>query len=215
MITVGLTGSIASGKSLLASLLEKRGAAVIDADRIGHDVLAPDGPAHAGVVAAFGPEILGPDGAIDRERLGSLVFRDEAARRRLEAVVRRPILAELGRRLGAAADAGARVAVVDAALICEWGLVGAFDVLVVVMSTERNQLDRLAARGIPREEGLLRIGAQWPAADKARWAHILVANDGSMEDLARESDRVWQEIARLTDRPARLAGFTPGKDRKP
>ena len=124
---IGLTGNIATGKSAVARMLASLGAAVIDADRVAHAVMAPGGAAYAAVVDAFGPEILNPGGTVDRRRLGDIVFRDPAALARLEAAVHPAVLLEVGRRI-AAAEAG--VVLVEAIKLIEAGMHRAYDATV-------------------------------------------------------------------------------------
>jgi dephospho-CoA kinase len=189
MMTVAVTGSIASGKSLFASFLG-RGAVVIDADRFGHEVIRKGGEAHEAVVAAFGPRILDVSGEIDRRLLGAIVFGDPAERRRLEAIVHPPLVAELVRRVREAGEAGAPLVVVDAALIYELGLEDEFDAVVTVSANPDRQMEWLKKRGLPESEAKKRIEAQIPGSEKARRADFHVANDDTIEALAAEADRI-------------------------
>jgi dephospho-CoA kinase len=189
MMIIAVTGSIASGKSLFAGFLG-RGAVVIDADRIGHEVIRKGGQAHDAVVAAFGPSILDAAGGIDRRILGTIVFNDPAERRRLEALVHPPLVAELARQVREAEKAGAPLVVVDAALIYELGLENEFDAVVAVSADRERQLEWLKARGLPEAEARRRIGAQLPANEKARRADFHVVNDDTIEALARTADRI-------------------------
>lgn len=189
MMTVAVTGSIASGKSLFASFLG-RGAPVVDADRIGHEVIRKGGVAHDAVVAAFGPRILDASGQIDRQLLGAIVFSDPAERRRLEAIVHPPLVAELVRRVREAEEAGAPFVVVDAALVYELGLDNEFDAVVSVSAAPERQMEWLKKRGLPEAEARKRIEAQIPGSEKARRADFHVVNDDTIESLAAEADRI-------------------------
>lgn len=200
MHLLGLTGSIASGKSLLAARMAERGAVVIDADRLGHEVIRPEGPAYAGVVREFGPGVVGADGQIDRPALGALVFADPARRARLNALVHPHLKAELGRRVAAEAAAGAALVVVDAALIFELGIADRFDAVVVVRAPEARQLEWLMRRGLDEGAARQRIAAQMPAEEKARRATYVVDNDGPAERLAQAADRVLAAVAALPER---------------
>ncbi len=201
MILVGLTGSIASGKSLVASLWAERGAVVVDADRVGHDVIAPGGAAFEGVVHAFGEEIRGTGGEIDRKKLGQIVFADPDRMRELEAIVHPALLAELERRIHDAAVSGARVIVVDAALIYEFGIEDSFDLVVCVTTPPEAQLERLIGRGLSAEEGRRRIAAQLPAAAKVSRAGLVIDNSGDRAALRASADCAWNHIMNMTQRP--------------
>lgn len=199
MVLIGLTGGIASGKSTVARLLEQKGAAIIDADRIGHEVLkVPD--ALDRVVARFGAGILGDDGAIDRAKLGAVVFADPAARRDLEAITHPLISAEIARRIAehAATD---RVVVLDAALLVE-----AFDPrrdlgldrVVVVSAFPEEQLERMVRdRGMSAEDARARMAAQAPAERKLSMADIVIHNRGTIEQLEESVETLWTEISEL------------------
>lgn len=202
MHLLGLTGSIASGKSLLAARMAELGAVVIDADSLGHEVIRTDGPAFAAVLSHFGPGILGEDGEIDRPTLGARVFAEPAERERLNGLVHPHLKAELGRRVAAAATAGAALVVVDAALIYELGIADRFDTVVVVQAPKARQLEWLMRRGLSEAAARQRIGAQMPAEEKAQRATYVVDNDGPPEKLAAEADRLVAAVAGLPVRPA-------------
>lgn len=203
MLRIGLTGNIASGKSMVARLLEDRGAVIIDADRIGHELIGPDGPARAAVLERFGPGILGPDGEIDRGRLGRIVFADPAARQRLNEVVHPLLIAGIRRRLAAAAEQGVEVIVLDAALLYEFGLEGEFDRIVAVSAPAELRVARLVVRGLPVDEAWRRVRAQGSPADKEKRADRVIVNDGRPEELAASVADFWREsgaAARQADR---------------
>jgi dephospho-CoA kinase len=195
MLVVGLTGGICSGKSTVAAMFGRLGAVVIDADRVAHELQAPGQPVYEAIVAAFGDEILADDGRIDRRRLGAIVFGDPAARARLEAILHPALIAECERRIRQAADSGARVCILDAALLIESGRHGRFDAIVLVEASEIIQLERLMARtGISREEAMQRIRAQMPCSEKRRYAHFHIRNDGSLEETERQVREVWDRL---------------------
>ena len=196
MILVGLSGGIGSGKSTVARLLEAKGAVVIDADRVGHEVLAPGGPAEASVVERFGGGILGPEGAIDRSRLRSVVFADAGARRDLEAIVHPLIFEEIARRLGAAHPAGALV-VIDAPLLVETGARAALGLqaLIVVSAEQADQIERVVARGgMTAAQASAVIAAQAPAERKLAAADYVVDNRGTLADLEESVDTLWSDL---------------------
>lgn len=195
MRVVGLTGGIASGKSTFAALLRARGVPVVDADALARAVVAPGTPALAAIAAAFGPDVLGPDGALDRKRLGALVFADPDARRRLEAIthpaIRDAMIAETA-RLDAA---GHPLAFYDAPLLFEVGLDAALDSVVVVYAPPRVQVERLAARdGLDEEAAAARLAAQLPIDEKARRADFVVVNDGPEAALGAKADHLLADL---------------------
>jgi dephospho-CoA kinase len=195
MLVIGLSGGIASGKSTVARLLEERGAEVIDADRIGHAVLAPRGAARDEVLARFGPEVLGPDGGIDRARLGALVFADPVARRDLEAISHPHIYAEMERRLAQPHAEGA-VVVIDAPLLVETGGARALGIraLAVVAATPEQQLDRAVARGTPPDRALAVIAAQASLSAKMAAADYVIDNRGALADLEAGVATFWADL---------------------
>ena len=176
MLSVGLTGGIGSGKSAVSSRLAARGA----------------------VVAEFGDDVLRPDGSLDREALGKVVFSDPAALARLNAIVH-PLVGERTGELIRQAEAdGARVVVHDVPLLVENGLASLYDVVVVVAATPATQLDRLVRlRGMSAEDAQARIDAQAPLADKLAVATHVVHNDGALEDLEPQVRAVWEALLAL------------------
>lgn len=194
MIKVGLTGGIGSGKSEVARLLAEHGAVVVDADALAREALAPGSPGSAAVVEEFGPEVLAPDGSIDRARLGRLVFADAAGRAALEAIVH-PYVGRRSAELMAAAPADA-VVVYDVPLLVEKGLQDGFEVVVVVDAADETRLRRLVdVRGMPEQDARERMAAQ--ASREARLAvadHVL-PNDGDLAELAEQVSRLWAELS--------------------
>ncbi|HEY7874011.1 MAG TPA: dephospho-CoA kinase [Actinomycetota bacterium] len=195
MLLVGLTGGIGSGKSTFAALLAERGAQIVDADVLGHDALEPGEPAWHSVVDQFGDEILSPGTMrIDRKRLAAIVFESDHKRAALNAIVH----PEIFRRMADAIDrlrATDAVVVIDAALIFETGLADSCDVIVVVTSTTGSRTERLVrSRGMSIDQITARMAAQADPAALVQKADIVVRNDGSLQDLAHEADRVWTEL---------------------
>lgn len=195
MRTVGLTGGIGSGKSAVSALLAARGAVVLDADRMAREVVDRGTPGLAAVVEAFGPDVLLPDGSLDRPALGRRVFADPEQLARLNAIVH-PLVGERYAREHADAEAsGARVAVHDVALLVESGLAERYDAVVVVAASPQTQLDRLVRlRGMDEQDARARIAAQAPLADKLAVATHVIRNDGPLEQLAPQVDRLWDEL---------------------
>ncbi len=189
---VGLTGNIATGKSVVGRMLEELGAAVIDADRVAHEVMEPGGPAFDAVLEAFGPEIIAADGTIDRRKLGDVVFRDAAALARLEAAVHPAVISEVAERIAAAE---ARVVVVEAIKLIEAGMHRAYDCLWVVTAPRETQIERLVQRrGLTRDEAALRVDAQPPQAEKAALAGRVLVNDGNLAQLRAQVREAWEQL---------------------
>ena len=197
MLRVGLTGGIGSGKSEVTRLLAAKGAAVVDADLIAREVVEPGTPGLQRVAEEFGPEVLRPDGTLDRPKLGSLVFADPARLQRLNAIVH-PLIGQRTAELIAQAEAsGAEVLVHDVPLLVESGLATAYEVVVVVAADPATQRQRLTrSRGMTEQEAQQRIDAQAPLADKLAAATHVLTNDGSLQDLADQVDRLWDELTR-------------------
>jgi len=195
VIVIGLSGGIASGKSTVARLLEANGAEVIDADRIGHEVLGPSGAAREPVLARFGPAVADPDGGIDRTKLGAIVFADPVARRDLEAISHPAIYAEIQQRLSEARPAGT-IVVIDAPLLVETGrgqTVGMV-ALVVVAATPAQQLERAVARGTPAERATAVIAAQATLSEKMAAADYIIDNRGSLDQLSAGVETLWADL---------------------
>ncbi len=185
----GITGGIASGKSEITQRLAALGIPVLDADRMGHACIAPGGAAETAVVEAFGAAIL-TDGAIDRAKLGALVFGDAAKRERLNALVHPCIHAEIHRQVRALARQGHAVAVLDAALIAEDGQrPECLDFLVVVNSARETRIRRLMeTRGLTETEAIVRVDAQTPPERKIPLADLVIDNEGDLASLHTQAD---------------------------
>jgi dephospho-CoA kinase len=195
VLRIGLTGGIGAGKSEVARRLASYGAVVIDADAVAREVVAPGTPGLAEVVAEFGSGVLRPDGALDRGRLGEIVFADEESRRKLNAIIH-PRVGTRMRELEEAA-AGAAIVVHDIPLLAENHLAGQFDLVVVVDVAPRVQLDRLAReRGLTRDQARARMAAQATRAERLAIASIVVDNSGSLAELDREVGDLWAELRR-------------------
>ena len=195
MRTVGLTGGIGSGKSAVSRLLRSYGAVVVDADLIAREVVDVGTPGLAAVVQAFGPQVLQPDGGLDRPALGRVVFADPQALARLNALTHPRIAERTAELFREAAAAGAQVLVHDVALLVEQGLAGRYDAVVVVAASPATQLDRLVRlRGMAEDEARARIAAQAPLEDKLAVATHVIHNDGPLEELEPQVERVWTAL---------------------
>ncbi|MBI2893187.1 MAG: dephospho-CoA kinase [Deltaproteobacteria bacterium] len=195
MRVIGLTGGIASGKSTVSGMLRQMGVPVVDADLLARQAVAPGTPAEREIREVFGAGVFRPDGSLDRQGLGDLVFADPAARARLNAIVHPFILARSQEELRALSEAGHGIAVYDAALILENGLGGAMDGLIVVSVPQEVQLARLRARdGIDEATAMARIRAQLPLAQKAARADWLIDNSKSLDETRRHVELVWSLV---------------------
>lgn len=194
---VGLTGGIGSGKSTVATLLRERGYPVVDADHMARQVVGPGQPALTEIAEAFGRDVIGADGRLDRRRLGRIVFADEAARRRLEAITH-PRIAKLSMAAFArmAAD-GETIAFFDHPLLVETGAWRDLARLVVVSAPLAARLERLRTRDpdLSVDDARARIAAQMPLEEKVGVAHYVVPNDSDLATLARRVEAlvVWIE----------------------
>jgi len=192
---VGLTGGIATGKSTFAAALRALGVPVLDADQLARRVVAPGTPALAEIAGAFGPGVLGPDGALDRKALGALVFADPAARRRLEAITHPAIRGAMAAETARLAAAGHDLAFYDTPLLYEVGLDQAMALTVVVFAPPEAQLARLMARdGFSRAEAEARLAAQLPVAEKAARADVVVDNADDRAPLEGKAARLLADL---------------------
>jgi dephospho-CoA kinase len=191
----GLTGGIGTGKSTVAKLLRERGVPVVDADELAREVVAPGSAGLARVVEAFGPEVLAADGSLDRKAVGSLVFSDSEARKRLNAITH-PLVRELSQARFAALDAqGVTLAAYDVPLLFEVGLDAVLRPVVVVATSPATQLARVRARdGLSEAAVLARVAAQLPIAEKKQRADFVIDNDGTPDELGRAVDELVSKL---------------------
>lgn len=195
MVVIGLVGAIGAGKSEVLRLLEARGARTVAADELSREVLAPGQPALRQVREAFGEEFFDAAGNLQRRQLGDLVFRDEAARLRLDAIVHPLMTAALQRRLEAWRAAGVAVAVVEAAVLDEMGARPLVDTVVLVTATPAVRLARLQARdGMPEAEARRRLEAHQRLGLGAAAADHVLDNSGSRAELAQRVEQLWGEL---------------------
>ncbi|CNG33209.1 dephospho-CoA kinase/protein folding accessory domain-containing protein [Mycobacterium tuberculosis] len=195
MLKVGLTGGIGSGKSEVSALLAERGALVIDADKIAREVVEPGTPGLAAVVAEFGEDVLLPSGALDREKVGRIVFADPDRLAALNAIVH-PLVGERMQELMDAAPADA-VVVYDVPLLAENGLAPMYDEVVVVDAPEETQLDRLTSRrGMTEEDARARMAAQASREERRAVATHVIDNSGTLDDLKNQVDALWEALTR-------------------
>ena len=203
-IIVGVTGGIASGKSTVSRLLAEKGAFTINLDEIGHELLKRGSPVMDELLESFGRGILDASGNVSRQKLGAIVFSDDSARKRLNAIMHPPIVqrSQSEARQLVAEDPN-RVVVIDVPLLIEGGRQALVDVIVVVTTSPENQLQRLLERSVEvgrplnREEAQTRISTQIPLSEKVKFAHFVIDNNCPFEELSHQVDRLWIELRRL------------------
>ena len=192
-VRVGLTGGVASGKSTVSGMLRELGAVVIDADQLAREVVAPGTEGLREIVAAFGAKVLTPEGELDRPAMGAVVFADEDARRRLEAIIH-PLVRARGAELEAAAGPDA-VVVHDIPLLAETGQAATFDAVVVVDVPVETQIERMMTlRGMSREEAESRVAAQATREQRLAVATHVIENTGTIEDLRERVTEVFEAL---------------------
>jgi dephospho-CoA kinase len=196
MIVVGLTGGIGAGKSTVSALLAELGAVVIDADAIVHEVQAPGHPVLAEMVEHFGPDILLPDGRLDRQAVADIVFGDEQALKDLNAIVHPAVGAEIAARLAAESDTD-HVVVLDVPLLVESGRDDLAALIVVDVDPEVAVARLVEQRGMSEADARARIANQVSREDRLAAADVVVDNSGTRDDLAARLDEVWDWIRAL------------------
>ena len=195
-LLVGLTGGIATGKSMVSALLRQLGCEIIDADLLAREVVEPGRPAWTTIVAEFGQDVVTGDGALDRKRLGAIVFANPERRRRLEAITHPAIRERFQARLDELAEHGfTGIVVFDAAVMIESGNYKNMDRLVVVVTDEPTQMARLRGRdGTDDTEGRRKIASQMPLAEKAKLADYVIDNSGDRQATAEQVRRVFAAL---------------------
>lgn len=203
-LLVGLTGSIATGKSTVSQMFAHLGARVIDADLLAREVVLPGQPAYRAIVDEFGPGVVGEDGALDRKALGAIVFADPARRKRLEEITHPAIRARQQRILSALEEeAFDGIVIWDVALLFESGGVSQMDRVVVVSTDPETERRRLVERdGLSEADARARIASQMPVARKATLAHHVIDNSGARAETERQVRAVYAAL--LAELKARL-----------
>lgn len=195
MYLVGLTGGIASGKSHVANLLGGLGASVIDADQVAREVVAPGSPGLAQVVALFGEEVLMPNGELDRQKLGEIVFSDPTKRLKLEQILH-PLIKQRTTKIIAEQDTN--IVVYAVPLLVEAKVDYPFDVVVTVEAGVDNQISRLiSSRSISESEAKKRIQAQTTSAEREAIADFVVDSSGTKEQTKEQVHKLWQKLVDL------------------
>ena len=194
MFTIGLTGGIGSSKSTVAGVLNDLGAKLVYADRVGWEVYRTGTGGYRSVVDEFGEEVVGPDGEIDRKRLGCIVFGDPARMEALTGIVWPLIAGAVADRIGEEAARGTLILVVEAAVLFEAGWENLFDEIWVVTAREEMAVERLISRdGVTAESVLARVAAQIPDEERVRRADAVIDNGGDLTGLRRSVESVWRE----------------------
>ena len=189
---IGLTGNIACGKSTVVEMLVELGAEAIDGDRLVHQLMGPDSPLGDEIRAAFGDEVINPDGSINRPALGAIVFSDPAKLRRLEEITHPPVVAH---KRAAIMQPGPDVLILDAIKLFEAGIAADCDENWVVTSTREQQIERIMARNkVDRGEAERRIDAQPPQEEKIAKADIVIDNSGTLEETRAAVEREWTRL---------------------
>ena len=191
MFVIGLTGGIGTGKSEVSGILARLGAVVINADLVGHEVYRPQTEGWHLIVETFGKDVVGPTGAIDRKKLGAIVFSDVEALERLNAIAHPRIYAKIEERIAELRGEGHTVAVVEAALLIEANWTPLVDEVWVVISDERNVIDRLRSRHLDHASIQARISAQMPQSERVKGGDVVIDNDGTLAELTQGVAQLW------------------------
>lgn len=194
MLLVGLTGGIGSGKSTVTRMLEERGAVILDADVFAREAVRGGSEGFRRVVERFGRGVVAPDGELDRPRLASIVFNDRAALGDLEAVIHPEVRRLIADGIQAHLDTADVVVLVNPLLI-EMGTHRDCDVVVVVSVSPETQVVRSVGRGMAEDDVRARIAAQLPLEERARQTDVIIDNEGTLDDLERQVDRLWDRLA--------------------
>jgi dephospho-CoA kinase len=194
MLTIGLTGGIGSGKTTVTKILAELGAPIIDADKVGHAIYAPGGPAYDDMIAAFGNGILADDRTIDRSKLGPIVFTDPAALKRLNSIVHPKMYARMREMIDAMRAAGeARPIVIEAAILIEANWLPLFNEVWLIVASKERVIDRVERdRGLARVQVEARIKAQLSDDERRKHAAIMITNDGTIDDLRAKLAETWR-----------------------
>lgn len=193
MLKVALTGGIATGKSHVLEEFRRRGVPCLDADSLAHGVMAPGTEATVAIAARFGPDILAADGAVDRRKLGPIVFADAAARRELESITHPAVYRAVAAGVRAFELLGGYpFAVVDIPLLYETGGEKEFQKVIVTACPPEMQMARLVQRGMTPDAARQRLAAQWPTEAKASRADFVVRTDGTLQETDAQVDAIVQ-----------------------
>jgi len=189
---VGLTGGIGAGKSTVADLFSKRGAVVIRSDELARQVIEPETPGQKQVISRFGIEILNDKGSIDRAKLAQIVFKDDVALKDLENIVH-PLVRERTNQL-MSEQTSETIIINEIPLLLEKNMESLFDFLVIVISSEKNRLERLLQRGVSEDQVKARMAKQVDDQARKAAADFLIVNDGNLDQLDADVQKIWQTL---------------------
>jgi dephospho-CoA kinase len=189
---VGLTGGIGAGKSTVADLFSKRGAVVIRSDELARQVVEPESPGFKQVTSRFGNEIINDEGNIDRAKLAQVVFNDDGALKDLENIVH-PLVRERTNQL-MSEQTSETIIVNEIPLLLEKKMESLFDFLVIVISSEKNRLERLSQKGVSEDQAKSRMAKQVNDQDRKAAADFLIVNDGNLDQLEADVQKIWQTL---------------------
>ncbi|MFM1825598.1 MAG: hypothetical protein RLZZ37_233 [Actinomycetota bacterium] len=189
---VGLTGGIGAGKSTVADMFSKLGAVVIRSDELSRQVIEPNTPGFQKVLSRFGNQILQENGSIDRQKLAQIVFNDKSALKDLEDIVHPLVRSKTNEIIDAQTQE--TIVVNEIPLLLEKNMENLFDFLVVVVSSEKNRINRLIKRGLSEEEAKKRMALQVSDEQRKSSADFLISNDGNLEQLQADVSKVWQAL---------------------
>ncbi len=196
MLVVGLTGGMASGKSIISKTLKELGLPIIDADLIAREMVRPNEAGYREIVDHFGKGILNPDETINRRRLAKIIFSDPGERERLNAILHPRIVEEIKKRIEDFKERGEGMVIVDAALLIEAGQLSLVDKLIVVTVSPKIQIKRLAQREhLTEKEAKERIATQMPLSEKAKLADYVIDNSGTVKKTIKRTKEVYLTIA--------------------
>ena len=202
MLRVGLTGSIAVGKSFVTSIFSELGCHTLDADQTAREVVLPGAPGLEAIVKTFGNDVVNADGTLDRQQLGAIVFADETKRQKLNQILHPFIIARQDEIMRAWEQEDPNgIGIIDAALMIESGGYRRFDKLIVVHCRPQVQLERLMLRsGLSRDEAQARIDSQMPQAEKQQFADFLIDTSDGFEITRKRTLEVFDELRRLANK---------------
>ncbi len=196
---VGLTGGIGAGKSTVADLFSQKGAVVIRSDELARQVIEPQTPGFEQVVARFGKEFVNSEGYIDRAKLAQVVFHDDAALKDLENIIH-PLVRNKTNQI-IEQQTAETIIVNEIPLLLEKKMESLFDFLVIVISSEKNRLERLTQRGLKKDQVIARMTKQVSDEDRKAAADFLIVNDGNLDQLEADVEKIWQTLQERSFKP--------------
>lgn len=189
---VGLTGGIGAGKSTVADLFSQKGAVVIRSDELARQVIEPQTPGFQQVITRFGKDFVNSEGYIDRAKLAQIVFQDDAALKDLENIVHPLVRSKTNELVNQ--HTAETIIVNEIPLLLEKKMESLFDFLVIVISSEKNRLERLAQRGLTTEQATARMAKQVSDDERRAAADFLIVNDGNLDQLEADVEKIWQTL---------------------